>query len=207
MAWRFMAVAVALMALGVACSGASESSAKSSAEHDSVESTLPVITFTTAADQTVPLAVEVADDGGEMSCGLMHRTDLPENQGMIFVYRVDSGGGFWMRNTLIPLSIAYVAADGRIVDILDMQPVPGPGFTPFELPNGEVVAVPDGQAAPPGAVWKTYTPRALYRFAIEVNWGWFARHGIAIGHRVDLAAAVASADAAAPPPLCEQRGT
>ena len=207
MAWRFMAVALALMALGAACSGASESSAKSSAEHNDVASTLPAITLTTAAGQTVALAVEVADDDFERPCGLMYRTELPENQGMIFIFPEDQGGPFWMRNTLIPLSIAYVAADGRIVDILDMQHVPGPGFTPYELPNGAVVAVPDGQAPPPGAMAKTYPPRALYRYAIEVNWGWYARHGIAVGDRVDISAAVAAADAAAPPPLCAQRGT
>jgi uncharacterized protein len=167
---------------------------------------LPVIRFVTATGKTVPLAVEVADEGNEQTCGLMHRESLPDEQGMIFVYQADATGGFWMRNTLIPLSIAYVAADGRIVDILEMDPVPAPKHTPHMLPDGRRVAIADGAPIPPGATIVTYPPRGRYRYAIEANKGWFARHGIAAGDRVDLGDATRAGDRAAPPPICQERG-
>jgi uncharacterized protein len=208
MRWRVaLSVVVLTLALG-GCSAAGGSSADDSTDHGghAADLGLPVITFTTGTGAVVPLAVEVADQSEETGCGLMHRTELPEEQGMIFVFTQDNAGGFWMRNTLIPLSIAYIAADGRIVDILDMEPVPAPGNTPYRLPDGRVVPVGDGQEIPRGAVAVTYPPREPYRYAIEVNQGWFARHGVAIGDRVDPSPALASADAAAPPPICAQRG-
>jgi len=167
---------------------------------------LPSITFTTAKGQTVALAVEVADDSEEMQCGLMHRTSLPADQGMIFLYQMDSSGGFWMRNTLISLSIAYVAADGRIVDILDMEPVLASKHTPYRLPDGSMVAVADGQPVPAGAVWLTYPPRGPYRSAIEVNRGWFGANGIAIGDRVNTSAVSVGGSAGQPPMICREQG-
>jgi uncharacterized membrane protein (UPF0127 family) len=207
--WIAAALAISLF-LG-ACSSSDSSSSNDHTSHEATpqanDSGLPALTFTNTGGTKVPLVVEVADDGGEMSCGLMHRTELPEDQGMIFVYTEDANGGFWMRNTLLPLSIAYTAADGRIVDILDMAPVPAPGNTPFRLPNGSIVPVGDGQQAPPGAVWATYPPRGPYRYAIEVNQGWFARNKIAIGDHVDVSAALSNPGAATPPPICVERGT
>jgi uncharacterized protein len=167
---------------------------------------LPAVAFAGGQARTATLAVEVADDGNEMQCGLMHRTSLPDDQGMIFIYGEDSSGGFWMRNTLIPLSIAYVAADGRIVDILDMRPVPEPKMTPFRMPDGTEVNVKDGDRPPDGATWVTYPPRGPYRYAIEANQGWFGRHGIAVGDRADVSKATQGRDAAAPPPICAERG-
>jgi len=219
--------AVLLAVLMAGCSSEQESSG-GVAQAQSPEGGLPVLTFTTSSGEIVPLAVEVADDSAEMGCGLMHRTELPDEQGMLFAYTADTSGGFWMRNTLIPLAIAYAGADGRIVDILEMEPVPGPGHTPFQLPDGSRLAIADGQApyrladgsivviadgqpAPQGATrvtlpWVTYPPRAPYRHVIEANQGWFARHGIEIGDHVDVSAALAAADAAVPPPICAERG-
>jgi uncharacterized membrane protein (UPF0127 family) len=206
MRW-WIAAALAIPLLLGACSSSDSSDSGNAAAAQSNDSGLPVLNFTNSGGTKVPLVVEVANDAGEMSCGLMHRTELPDDQGMIFVYEQDADGGFWMRNTLLPLSIAYTAADGRIVDILDMAPVPAPGNTPFRLPNGSIVPVGDGQQAPPGAVWATYPPRQSYRYAIEVNQGWFARHNIAIGDHVDVSAALTNPDAATPPPICVERGT
>lgn len=208
MRWR-IATAVMLVTLMIgACSssdkGGADNNEASAHAHDAG---LPLLTFTTAGGDRVPLAVEVADEAHEMTCGLMHRTELPAEQGMIFIYTQDAAGGFWMRNTLIPLSIAYTAADGRIVDILDMAPVPAPGNTPYRLPDGSIVPVADGQQPPPGATWMTYPPRGPYRYAIEVNEGWFARHEIAIGDHVDVSAALSDPAAATPPPICTERGT
>ena len=202
----FLSMAAVVLTL-VACSGGGEKKpvGVQTAGPD-VGQSLPVVTFTGGQGRTATLAVEVADDGAEMQCGLMHRTSLPDDQGMIFIYAEDSAGGFWMRNTLLPLSIAYVAADGRIVDILDMKPVPEPKMTPFRLPNGTEVAVRDGERPPDGAMWVTYPPRGPYRFAIETNQGWFGRHGIAVGDKTDVSKAAQGRDAAAPPPICVERG-
>jgi uncharacterized membrane protein (UPF0127 family) len=168
---------------------------------------LPLITFTRGDGTAVPLAVEVVDDAGERACGLMHRTSLPEEQGMLFVFPQDGQvGGFWMRNTLIPLAIAYVGGDGRIVDILEMEAAPEPG-TPYRTADGQSILVRDGERPPPDATWITYTPRSSYQFAIEANAGWYTRHGIQIGDTVDLGAALANADNAAPPAICLQLGT
>ena len=67
------------------------------------------------------MPVEVADTQEEREVGLMNRESLPADAGMIFVFEEDTGG-FWMKDTLIPLSIAFAAADGTIVSILDMDP-------------------------------------------------------------------------------------
>lgn len=203
MRWGVLGAVVCLALLASACGRDGESAGGNGAS--AAGSGLPAITFTTAKGETVVLSVEVADDPDEKQCGLMHRTSLPADQGMIFAYTEDTGGGFWMRNTLIPLSIAYASGDGRIVDILDMQPVPAPGNTPYLLPDGRNVAVADGQPVPAGAVWVTYPPRGMYRYAIEVNQGWFATHGIAVGDRVDPAVTI-GASAGTPPPICRERG-
>jgi uncharacterized membrane protein (UPF0127 family) len=206
MGWRIVMLALVPMALWIGCSRSSGANTAGGDTAAGGGADLPTVTFTVSDGSHVPLRVEVADNDSEKGCGLMHRTELPDDQGMLFVFTADSTGGFWMRNTLIPLSIAYTAADGRIVDILDMQPVPAPGNTPYRLPDGRVVPVGDGQQPPAGAVWETYPPRAPYRYAIEVNQGWFDRHGIAIGNHVDLATALANADRAVPPPICAERG-
>jgi uncharacterized membrane protein (UPF0127 family) len=131
----------------------------------------------------VPLRVEVADSIERVICGLMHRESLPEDRGMLFVY--EGFGGFWNRNTLIPLSVAYLAADGTIVDIIDMEATPYPGAPGVTQPN----------------------PREPYSFVIEANRGWFGRNGIAIGDIVDVVDAVARGSGDQPPPLCRERGT
>ena len=181
MTWRMPVGLLALALIAVACS-----TLASNGDHHADDGTgLPVVTFTTASGAVVPIAVEVADTAELRTCGLMHRRSLPEEQGMLFVFEQDGMAGFWMRNTLIPLSIAYIAADGRIVDILEMQRLPDPSSSP--------------------AV--SYTPRAPYRYAIEANSGWYARHGIAVGDVADVTAAVETGSAGQPPPLCRQFGT
>jgi uncharacterized protein len=107
------------------------------------------------------LQVEIAEDGQQRARGLMYRSHLPEDAGMLFVYDEDRQDGFWMLNTWIPLDIAFIDAGGEIVDILRMQPclrAPCP----------------------------TYAPNARYRTALEVNQGWFAARGIETGDRVEL---------------------
>jgi hypothetical protein len=68
------------------------------------------------------LMVAVADDSGERAHGLMGVDDLGSLAGMLFVYESDSEGGFWMKDTIIPLDIAFFAADGALVSLQTMEP-------------------------------------------------------------------------------------
>ncbi len=103
--------------------------------------------------------VEIADDPAERSRGLMHRESLPEDQGMLFVYPEERDSlGFWMKNTLIPLDIAFVDRELRIVDIQRMEPLD-------ETTRYSV--------AP-----------AMY--ALEMNAGWFEKHGVRVGDRIEF---------------------
>ena len=100
--------------------------------------------------------VETAVTPQERSRGLMFRESLPKNHGMLFIFESEQMLSFWMQNTSIPLSIAYIDADGVIVDILDMDP--------FDL-----TAVPSSRPA---------------MYALEVNQGEFEKRGIRPGNRV-----------------------
>jgi uncharacterized protein len=113
------------------------------------------------SDGEVEIDVEIADDDAERERGLMERTELAPDDGMIFVFPNDVSGAFWMKNTLIPLSIAFYARDGRIVKILDMEPC---REDPCRL----------------------YDPRVSYRGALEVNQGAFDRWNVHEGDRVRL---------------------
>ena len=107
------------------------------------------------------LTVRIADSGDEQRQGLMGVESLGEDQGMAFVYDDPTTGSFWMKDTLIPLSIAFVDGD-RIVAIEEM--------TPCE--------------SDPCPTWDSRG--AAYTLAIEANAGWFAEHGIAVGDRATL---------------------
>lgn len=107
------------------------------------------------------LTVEVAVDGETRARGLMGVASLPEDRGMAFVWPEPTTGTFWMKDTLIPLSIAFVDADGRIVTIREMTPC-----TTADCP--------------------TYAAEAPYMWAVEANAGWFDRHGIEVGDEIAL---------------------
>ena len=110
------------------------------------------------------IAVEIADNQQERSVGLMHREFLADDAGMLFAWPEDTAGAFWMRNTLIPLSIAFLKADGTIVHIEDMEPLTD----------------------------ATHTSPEPYRYAIEANQGWFASHGVGAGDVADIPAIATS---------------
>jgi uncharacterized membrane protein (UPF0127 family) len=101
---------------------------------------------------------EVAQSPAAMSRGLMYRRDLGKHAGMLFVYEEPRLLSFWMKNTFVPLSIAFLDADGVIVDIQDMHPQ---------------TEVSHRSARP-----------ALY--ALEVNQGWFAERGVEVGAKVEF---------------------
>jgi uncharacterized membrane protein (UPF0127 family) len=88
----------------------------------------------------------------------MERTRLEDGTGMLFVFPLASRSPFWMRNTLVPLSIAFIDERHVIVDIQDMQPL------------DETL----------------HFPAAPYRYALEVPQGWFGRAGVTVGQAVEL---------------------
>jgi uncharacterized membrane protein (UPF0127 family) len=113
------------------------------------------------ADGDVEVAVEIADTPQERARGLMGRTSLPEDAGMIFVYPGPTEGAYWMKNTLIPLSIAFYDGTGEILRILDMEPC---RREPCPL----------------------YDPGVQYAGALEVNQGAFERMDVREGDRLEL---------------------
>jgi uncharacterized membrane protein (UPF0127 family) len=103
------------------------------------------------------IQAEVAATPGERMLGLMNRPSLAPNAGMLFVFERPGVHCFWMRNTRIPLSIAFVDDDGSIVNIADMEP--------FDEASNHCPAKP-------------------VRYALEMNRGWFAKRGILAGARL-----------------------
>lgn len=112
----------------------------------------------TAAGGPVEIQLEVADTPESRSMGLSRRPSLPEGSGMLFIFVVDQQGPFWMKDTLIPLSIAFIAADGRILEIQDMAPM----------------------------TEELHRPAQSYRYALEVNQGFFSRNGVNPGDQVEI---------------------
>ncbi|MGA7730727.1 MAG: DUF192 domain-containing protein [Chloroflexia bacterium] len=81
------------------------------------------LTILNAEGVGVNIHVEIADSQATREIGLMHRTSMAPDAGMLFDFGGESAGGFWMQNTLLPLSIAFIAQDGTILNIEDMQPL------------------------------------------------------------------------------------
>lgn len=121
------------------------------------------VTFVTD-DERVTITARVAADPDSRQIGLMGVEELPDGVGMLFLMDGPVDHGFWMRDTLVPLDIAYVGADGRIVSIVQMEPC-------LEYD----VAIEDCPSYPPGAV---------YERTVEVRQGWFAEVGVAVGDEV-----------------------
>ncbi|OQX54246.1 MAG: hypothetical protein B5M53_05980 [Candidatus Cloacimonas sp. 4484_209] len=102
------------------------------------------------------LLVEISDTDKKRQLGLMFRDELDKNSGMLFIFDNERILSFWMKNTKIPLSIAFINSDKIIVDMQDMQPL-----TETE-----------------------HTSRFPAIYALEVNKGWFRNHNIKVGDRV-----------------------
>jgi uncharacterized protein len=109
-----------------------------------------------SGERTIPLTVQVADTPKKRDKGLMFVEKLPDNEGMLFVFSGETYGGFWMKNTLIPLSIAFLDSEGKILKLLDMLPCKG-------------------------NICPTYDPELTYHNALEVNLGWFKKNKIKKG--------------------------
>ena len=102
------------------------------------------------------IKAELARTPEEREIGLMNRPSMPPNDGMLFVFERPGQQCFWMKNTLIPLSVAFLADDGSVVNIEDMAPQTLDSHCSIEP----------------------------VRFVLEMNQGWFARHGIKPGFKL-----------------------
>lgn len=99
------------------------------------------------------IEAEVAANNPDRMQGLMHRQAMPQQHGMLFVFPNEAPHCFWMKNTLIPLSIAFLDAGGRIINVEEMQP---------QTENNHCAAKPA-------------------RYALEMNTRWFAQRGLKPG--------------------------
>ncbi len=106
------------------------------------------------------IRAELARTPDQRSIGLMFRQTMAVNDGMLFAFEAPSQQCFWMKNTLLPLSIAFLADDGSIVNIEDMKPL----------------ALDSHCSAKP------------VRFVLEMNQGWFAKRGLKAGSKLQGAA-------------------
>jgi uncharacterized membrane protein (UPF0127 family) len=104
------------------------------------------------------MQVELARTEEERAQGLMYRRSLEDGKGMLFMYEHEDNLSFWMSNTYIPLSIAFISHEGRILEIHDMEPL-------------NLNSVRSGVKA---------------RYALEVPRGWFSRAGIVPGDRLEI---------------------
>jgi uncharacterized protein len=102
------------------------------------------------------IRAEVARTPLQTQTGMMFRREMASHEGMLFVFDGLSRRCFWMKNTLLPLSIAFIADDGRIVDLAEMQPLSEASHCSSEP----------------------------VRYALEMNQGWFAKRGIKPGFKL-----------------------
>ncbi len=102
------------------------------------------------------IRAEVAMRPDEREKGLMFRKTLGPNQGMVFLFDQPAAQCMWMRNTLIPLSVAFIGDNGKVLNVEDMAP---------QTEDNHCAASPA-------------------RYALEMNKGWFTKHGIAAGARI-----------------------
>ena len=102
------------------------------------------------------LDVQLAQTPQERQIGLMFRKEMPQHEGMLFVFEQPATQCFWMRNTLLPLTAAFVADDGTIVNLADMKP---------QTDDSHCSTKP-------------------VRFVLEMNQGWFAKRNIKAGYKL-----------------------
>jgi len=99
------------------------------------------------------IKAELADSEAERQQGLMYRTVLGPNEGMLFVFEAPAAACMWMKNTLIPLSVAFIDSDGKIINIEDMQP----------------------------QTTESHCAKKSARYALEMNLGWFRQKNLKPG--------------------------
>lgn len=100
---------------------------------------------------------QVAATPRQREIGLMHRTDMPIGEGMVFVFETASALCFWMKNTRIPLTAAFIGDDGTIINLEDMKPM----------------------------TTDSHCAKTPARFVLEMNQGWFSKRGIKEGQKIN----------------------
>jgi uncharacterized membrane protein (UPF0127 family) len=159
---RALSLCLLLCLLPAACSGGKPGGpAASTATLTPASGDISTLTLIDSTGRQHSLSIEIADTTQERSAGLSNRQSLAAGTGMLFVFDLSQRGlGFWMKDTSIPLSVAFIDRCGAITDIQDMQP------ESLDL----------HQAA------------GVYAFGLEVNQGWFAQNGIRTGDKVEIPA-------------------
>lgn len=99
---------------------------------------------------------QVAVSPQERQIGLMHRKEMPQQEGMLFVFEAPAVQCFWMKNTILPLTAAFVADDGTIVNLADMKP----------------------------QTEDSHCSEKPVRYVLEMNQGWFSKKGIKAGFKL-----------------------
>ncbi|HEY8048814.1 MAG TPA: DUF192 domain-containing protein [Ramlibacter sp.] len=127
--------------------------AASAFAQDEPQTDLPRVQLSVGINQ---IDAQVAQSYDQRMVGLMFRKEMPQHEGMLFVFEQPSTQCFWMKNTLLPLTAAFVADDGTIVNLADMKP---------QTTDSHCSAKP-------------------VRFVLEMNQGWFARKGIKAGAKL-----------------------
>jgi uncharacterized membrane protein (UPF0127 family) len=145
-------------AIPVLWAGACGGSASSTTDATVTANGSRIIFHSTSSGDSQTLDVEVAETPQERTRGLMNRTQLEPDRGMIFLWEAPVRNSFWMKDTNIPLSIAFISTEGIIVDFQDMQPL-------SEQPH---------------------QPPRSYIYAVEANQGWFSDHGIRTGDEAEF---------------------
>ena len=102
------------------------------------------------------MQVQVAATPEQRSIGLMHRAEMPQGEGMLFAFEQATQQCFWMKNTLLPLTAAFITDDGTIVNLADMKP----------------------------QTTDAHCSEQPVRWVLEMNQGWFAKRGIKAGFKL-----------------------
>ena len=146
------------LCLTIAFTALTWSSAIDAKTNNQLEQPETVIAFGEAqlALNDIAITVEYAHSFEQRARGLMHRADLCAECGMLFEFNRPRVAGFWMKNTLIPLDIAYIDSKGVIADIKPMHPL-------------VLESVPSSRPV---------------KYALEMNQGWFAKKGVRVGDKV-----------------------
>ena len=137
-----------ITALLIAAAGLSSATAQ-----EQPQTNLQRITLSAGMHQ---IDTQVAATPEQHAIGLMHRKEMPQHEGMIFVFEQPAKQCFWMKNTLLPLSAAFISDDGTIINIEDMKPL----------------------------VLDAHCSTQPVRYVLEMNKGWFAKKGIKAGSKL-----------------------
>jgi uncharacterized membrane protein (UPF0127 family) len=117
------------------------------------QTSLPRVTLSAGMHQ---IDAQVAQTTEQRSTGLMHRKEMPQHEGMLFVFERPTIQCFWMKDTLLPLSVAFIADDGTVVNLADMKPL----------------------------ALDSHCSDKPVRFVLEMNQGWFAKKGLKPGAKL-----------------------